>query len=106
MLLPIQSVRCILLMGRVVLFLIAYKKPKGLCIYIYIYIYFSRRIENPKHLKSITCASVLVCLDICVRRYTYTHPTKMCVRVHIHRPTPGLACVCVRDSEIAYWVQI
>lgn len=106
MLLPVQSMRCILLMGRVGLFLMAYKKPKGLCVCIYIYIYLSRRVKNPKHLKSRTCASVLVCLDICVRRNTYTHPTKMCARVCIHRPAPGLARVCVRDSEIAYWVQI
>lgn len=92
--------RRILLMGRVVLFLMAYKKPKGFYI-------LKQTCKKTKTLKIYNlCISFSVCVDVCVRMYTYIHPIKTCVSVYIHRPIQGLACVCLRDPEIAYWVQI
>lgn len=115
-----KSMRCILLMGRVVLFLMAYKTQKN-------YIYLNRHVQNetnklnnndnsktntkpkptnPKHSKSIICASVLVCVDICVHRYKHTPHKDVCACIYTHRPVQGLACVSIRDPDIAYRVQI
>lgn len=64
-------------MARVVLFSMAYKKTKGL------QIPQQACKKKRQHLKSITCASVLVCVYMCACIRTYTTGKCVCMYVYI-----------------------
>lgn len=87
-------------MARVVLFSMAYKKTKGL------QIPQQACKKKCQHLKSITCASVLVCVYMCACIRAYTTGKCVCMYVYIDLLGGSYGWVCTRDPEIAYWVQI